>query len=220
MKKLVIFDLDGTLLNTIDDLSHAANAALKACNWPLRSQSEVQTFVGNGVSKLLERALPAGKQTTENVSALKQAFFAYYDTHLWNHTHPYEGVKETLRFLQTHHVQLAVLSNKYQVATERLIQHFFPQIKFVCVVGQQEGLPTKPHPQGVLQILSAARVGKSAALLVGDSDVDMQTAHNAGIESCAVTWGFRSREVLAAQRPAYIIDTPLQLQEFSHFFCE
>ena len=218
MKKLFIFDLDGTLLNTLEDLASAANAALHTCGWPVRSVAEVQTFVGNGVGKLLERSLPDGKQTAENVAALKKAFFAYYDAHVWSHTRPYEGVEELLLFLQTHHVQLAVLSNKYQAATERLIQHFFPQIKFVCVVGQQEGFPTKPHPQGVLEILAAARVEKSAALLVGDSDVDMQTAHNAGIEACGVTWGFRSREMLAAQHPAYIIDKPLQLKDVSCCF--
>ncbi len=213
MKKLVIFDLDGTLLNTIDDLAYAANAALKACGWPLRSKAEVQTFVGNGVSKLLERALPDNAKKSANLETLKKSFFDYYDAHLWMHTRPYAGIEGLLAFLQEKGIKMAVISNKYHAATRRLIEHFFPQIKFVCVVGQQEGLPTKPHPQGVLQILSAARVEKSAALLVGDSDVDMQTAHNAGIEACGVTWGFRSREVLATRGPEYLIDVPRQLQE-------
>ena len=210
---LVIFDLDGTLLNTLDDLSAAANYALAACGFPARTVDECRQFVGNGVSKLLERALPHGQQTPENMLRMKTAFFAYYDVHLADFTQPYCGVPELLRALHARGVKLAVASNKYQRAAERLISHFFPSVSFAAVLGQREGVPVKPHPQIVQDILAAAGQTPAKALYVGDSDVDMQTAQNAGVKACGVTWGFRPRELLAAYQPAYLVDTPHQILE-------
>lgn len=212
--KLVIFDLDGTLLNTLPDLAGAANAALAACGFAPRTEREVQAFVGNGVSKLLERALPDGQKTVENLELLKQSFFAYYDEHLWDQTAVYPGIKNLLEQLSQRGVQLAVASNKYQRAVERLIAHFFAPISFVAVRGQREGLPTKPNPQMVTDILQVARVNAEDALYVGDSAVDMQTAQNATVKACGVTWGFRAREELAAYQPALLADEPNEILSY------
>ena len=212
---LVIFDLDGTLLNTIDDLAQAANAALVSCGLPSRTVEECRQFVGNGVSKLLERALPEGSRTPDMLARMHAAFFTYYDAHLTDHTRPYPGIETLLNELQRRGVKLAVASNKYQRATERLIKHFFPHISFVAVLGQRENIPVKPHPHMVQEILSLAHELRENTLYLGDSDVDMQTAQNAGVKACGVTWGFRSRETLAAYHPAFLVDHP---QEISSLF--
>lgn len=209
---LVIFDLDGTLLDTIVDLAAAANAALQEKDYPIRSQEECQRFVGNGINKLLERALPEGHRSAEEVEALRPAFFAYYDQHLTDATRPYPGIPELLHKLQTRGIKLAVASNKYQQATERLIQHFFPDISFVAVLGQREGIAVKPAPAIIEEILWVAGTPKDKVLYVGDSDVDMQTAHNAGIRVCAVTWGFRTREELSAYQPDFLADAPIDIE--------
>lgn len=210
---LVIFDLDGTLLNTLRDLSAAANHALAVCGFPPRTEQECCRFVGNGVGKLLERALPDGDKTSENLARMKKAFFDYYDVHLTDFTRPYAGIGKTLEALQARGVKLAVASNKYQRATSKLMTHFFPQITFASVLGQQDGIPTKPHPFMVEQLLKTTGELRTGTLYVGDSDVDMLTAQNAGVTACGVTWGFRSREVLATYSPAYLIDKPEQLLE-------
>lgn len=206
--KIAIFDLDGTLLNTIADLASAANYALEALGFPRRAEEECVQFVGNGVTKLLERALPDGAKTPANVERMRDAFFKYYDAHLWDATFVYPGMAELLEDLQARGVMLAVASNKYQSATERLVKHFFPQIKFFDVLGQREGFPVKPDPDIVYEILLSGGAQKQDVLYVGDSDVDMQTAKNAGVRVCAVTWGFRSRELLETFRPDFITDHP------------
>ena len=199
---LVIFDLDGTLLDTIADLAAAANAALKEKGYPVRTQKECQQFVGNGVNKLLERALPDGHKTAQEVAAIRPAFFAYYDQHLADVTKPYPGMAELLEALHLRGVKLAVASNKYQSATEKLVRLYFPQVEFCAVLGARENVPVKPDPQIVRDILQAAGVAKENVLYVGDSDVDMQTAQNAQVKACAVTWGFRTREQLLPYAPA------------------
>lgn len=209
--KVVIFDLDGTLLNTIADLSAAANHALLSLGFAQREEAECRRFVGNGVTKLLERALPDGEKTAENVERMRIAFFKYYDEHLWDETSVYCGMTELLEALQSRGVLLAVASNKYQSATQRLVNHFFPQIKFMEVLGQREGFPVKPDPEIVHEILLSSGARKEDVLYVGDSDVDMQTAQNAGVRVCAVTWGFRSRELLESFCPDFITDTAREI---------
>ena len=208
---LVIFDLDGTLLNTIDDLAAAANHALSVCGFAPRSIEECRQFVGNGVAKLLERALPETARTPQCIADMRATFFSYYDEHLMDKTHPYVGIETLLSQLQARGIKLAVCSNKYQYATERLIRHFFAKIKFVAVLGQRENIPLKPHPQVIEEILHAARESKENCLYVGDSDTDAQTAQNAGVKFCGVTWGFRSREILAGYNPAHLVNTPLEM---------
>lgn len=209
--KLIIFDLDGTLLNTIDDLADAVNYALWEYGFAPRSVDECRNFVGNGVAKLMERALPESARTAENVSRMRELFARYYDAHLCDKTRPYPVLKGMLGALQARGIKLAVASNKYQSATERLVKHFFPQIPFAAVLGQRENVPVKPHPQIVQDILTAVSETRENTLYIGDSDVDMQTARNAGVKACAATWGFKPREVLTACEPDYLIDTPQEL---------
>lgn len=213
MKKLVIFDLDGTLLDTIADLAAAANHALQKAGFPVYDTETIRTFVGKGISKLLERALPEGARTAENVERLRTDFVPYYDAHNAEQSKPYPGVAALLLRLQERGMMLAVASNKYQAATEKLVAHYFPAIRFVKVMGQREGVPVKPDPTIVFDIMEAAGVGKEDVLYVGDSGVDMQTAHNAGVDAVAVSWGFRPRTELEAFRPLAIIDRAEELAD-------
>ncbi len=208
MKKLVIFDLDGTLLNTIADLAAATNQALAKLGYPLHDTPAYLRFVGNGINKLFERALPQEERTPENVLRVRALFVPYYNQHGTDLTRPYDGIPQVLETLQKQGIKLAVASNKYQQATGELVKHYFPQIAFSAVLGQREGLPTKPDPLFVKEILKQTACTPQDTLYVGDSDVDMQTAKNAGVDACAVTWGFRTREELAAYHPKYMADKP------------
>ena len=208
---IVIFDLDGTLLHTIDDLAAAANASLTANGYPARTLSECQRFVGNGIGKLLERALPQGAQTPQNVEKLRPAFLAYYDAHLTDFTRPYAGIEELLKNLCARGIKLAVASNKYQRATEKLITHFFADIPFAAVLGQRDHVPSKPDAHVVREILALSHETRETCWYVGDSQVDMQTAKNAGVRVCAVTWGFRTKEELAVYAPDFYVDTPADI---------
>lgn len=208
MKKLVIFDLDGTLLNTIADLANSTNHALKQCGFPEHEVSEYPFFVGNGINKLFERALPESERNEENILKVRKEFIPYYDKHNADFSIPYPGIPELLETLQEKGLMLAVASNKYQSATEKLIAHYFPTIRFVAVFGQREGIMPKPDATIVNDILSIAKTNKKDVLYVGDSGVDMQTAINSGVTSCGVTWGFRPRTELEAFKPDYIVDSP------------
>ena len=212
MKKLVIFDLDGTLLNTIADLANSTNYALKVLGYPIHEPDKYNFMVGNGINKLFERALPDGEKTEENVLRVRQEFVPYYDQHNADKSRPYPGVTELLETLQTAGMQLAVASNKYQAATEKLIAHYFPNIKFTAVFGQREGIPVKPDPIIVIEILQIAKVQEEETLYVGDSGVDMQTAINAGVTSCGVTWGFRPRTELESFHPDHIVDNAEEIK--------
>lgn len=211
MKKLVIFDLDGTLLNTIADLAAATNQALQHYGYPTHDTEAYRFFVGNGINKLFERALPEGERTEENVLKIRSRFVPYYDEHNADLSCPYPGIPELLSVLQQEEIMLAVASNKYQAATRKLIAHYFPAINFVEVLGQREGIPAKPDPSIVHDIIAKAGVKKEEVLYVGDSNVDMQTAHNAGVTAVGVAWGFRPRAELEALHPAYIIEKAAEL---------
>ncbi len=208
MKKLVIFDLDGTLLNTIADLGIATNHALHQCGFATHPLSEYDAFVGNGINKLFERALPENERNEPNIKRIRTLFLDFYDAHNCDHTAPYDGIRRLLARLQQHGVKMAVASNKYQAATERLVRHFFPEIDFVAVFGQRDGVPLKPDPQVVADILQAAQCAPNDTLYVGDSGIDMQTAQNAALEAVGVTWGFRPRSDLERFAPAHIVDRP------------
>lgn len=208
---IAVFDLDGTLLNTIADLAAAANYALRAGGFAPRSLAECQSFVGNGITKLLERALPQGQQSPENIARIRPFFFSYYDAHITDFTRPYAGINELLHALAARGVKLAVASNKYQEGTEKLIKHFFAHTPFVSVLGQRENVPVKPDAYVVREILSLARETEKNCLYIGDSDVDIQTAHNAGVRVCAVTWGFRTREMLEKYHPDFFADKPADI---------
>lgn len=214
MKKLVIFDLDGTLLNTIADLAASTNHALAANGYPTHPTEEYRFFVGNGINKLFERALPEGEKTEANVLKIRQHFIPYYDVHCADLTKPYPGIPELLKTLQQREIQLAVASNKYQRATGKLIPYFFPDIHFTAILGQREGIPRKPDPQIVHEIMRMANVSTDEVLYVGDSNVDMQTANNARVDSVGVTWGFRPRAELEQGNPFAIIDKAEELLSF------
>ena len=206
MKRLIIFDLDGTLLNTIADLAQSTNHALHALGYPTHEESAYNFMVGNGINKLFERALPEGEKNEENVLRVRKEFILYYDVHNADKSRPYPGISELLEQLQAKGLQIAVASNKYQAATEKLIAHYFPGIRFTAVFGQREGVNVKPDPTIVEDILAIAKVAKEDVLYVGDSGVDMQTAINSGVTSCGVTWGFRPRTELESFQPDNIVD--------------
>ena len=206
MKKLIIFDLDGTLLNTIADLAHSTNHALQVLGYPTHEVASYNFMVGNGINKLFERALPEGEKTEENVLRVRKEFLLHYDRHNADESRPYQGIPELLEALQNKGHKLAVASNKYQAATEKLIAHYFPGIRFVAVFGQREGVKVKPDPTVVYDILQIADVPKEEVLYIGDSGVDMQTAINSGVTSCGVTWGFRPRTELESFCPDFIVD--------------
>lgn len=206
MKKLIIFDLDGTLLNTIADLAQSTNHALQVLGYPTHEESAYNFMVGNGINKLFERALPEGEKSEENVLRVRKEFIPYYDVHNADKSQPYPGIPELLEQMQEKGMQLAVASNKYQAATEKLIAHYFPNIRFTAVFGQREGINVKPDPTVVFDILKIAQVAKEEVLYVGDSGVDMQTAANAGVTACGVTWGFRPRAELETFHPAHVVE--------------
>lgn len=212
MKKLIIFDLDGTLLNTIADLAHSTNYALNKLGYPIHEIEKYNFMVGNGIDKLFERALPEGEKSKENVLRVRKEFVPYYDVHNADDSRPYSGIPELLAYLQASGIQISVASNKYQAATQKLIDHYFPEIHFTAVFGQREGVKVKPDPTIVFDILEVAKVTKEDVLYVGDSGVDMQTAANAGVTACGVTWGFRPRAELEEFSPQYIVDTAEEIK--------
>ena len=214
MKKLVIFDLDGTLLDTIADLAESANYALKQLGYPTHPVDTIRTFVGNGINKLLERALPAQEQTEENVMRMRSHFVPYYDIHNADLSSPYPGIVSLLEDLQAKGILLGVASNKYQAATVKLVKQYFPTIDFVEILGQREGINVKPDPTIVFDILKKSNVSPEEVLYVGDSGVDMQTAINAGVDAVGVTWGFRPRAELESFHPMGLIDEASELMKF------
>lgn len=213
MKKLAIFDLDGTLLNTIEDLGHAANHALQAHGYPTHSIASYPFFVGNGVRRLIERVLPEDARTEATIDRLLVTFKEYYNDHNTDFTKPYEGIPELLSHLSSHGVAIAVASNKYQAATEKLISHFFPTLSFVAVEGQKEGVPVKPDPSIVFEILAKAKTPKADTIYIGDSGVDMETARRACVDSVGVTWGFRPEKELVENHADTIVNRPDDIEK-------
>ena len=206
-KKIIGFDLDGTLLNTYEDIAMATNHALAMYGYPTHPTHVIKSFVGNGINKLFERALPEGHKDMDEVLKIRAAFIPYYNEHGADFTMPFEGIVELLYTLQRLGLKLAVASNKYEQATKALVETYFPEIEWCAVFGQREGVPTKPDPTIVEEILEKAGIGdKSEVLYVGDSGVDMQTAINAGIDAVGVAWGCRTREELESFSPRAVVD--------------
>lgn len=208
MKELIIFDLDGTLINSIKDLGAATNHALKKNDYPQHPLEAYPMYVGNGIAKLIERALPENARNAETIALMRKDFTEYYDNHNTDFTLPYPGIPELLSELQNRGKMLAVASNKYDSATNKLVKHYFPNINFTAICGQREGIPVKPDPSIVFEILSVAKISKKNVLYVGDSGVDMETARRACVDSVGVTWGFRSVKELQQYYADTIIDSP------------
>lgn len=208
MTKLAIFDLDGTLLNTVKDLGNATNHALTECGFPTHPIEAYYQMVGRGIYNLFRAAVPSEYATEDNVQKMASYFLPYYDAHKCDFTRPYDGILQMLDTITGKGVRLAVASNKYQDGAEKLVSHFFGEYDFVKILGQREGQPIKPDPAIVDQILAEApSITKSETVYVGDSNVDMQTGANAEVRTIGVTWGFRSREELASYNPSAIVDS-------------
>jgi phosphoglycolate phosphatase len=197
MKKLAIFDLDGTLLNTIGDLADAVDYVMRSRNLPEHTNAEYRQMVGGGIKRLVERALPEELSNNEQyVEECVMQFRRYYVDNIDRHTVPYEGMPELLGKLQSMGMKLAVASNKFQHGTDRLVAKFFGDIEFVAVEGNREGAPLKPDPAIINNILRKAGIEGNDAVMIGDSGIDIRTAAAAGIDSIGVSWGFRFAEEL------------------------
>ncbi len=207
----VIFDLDGTLLNTLKDLADAVNYALRAMSWPERTADQVRQFVGNGVKLLMDRAAPAGADEPSRAKCLA-LFKDRYAAHMADRTAPYPGVMETLKVLRDKGCRLAVCSNKFDAAVKGLSRDYFPGL-LDAAAGENEaaGVPKKPHPAMVRQLMDKLGADPARTVYVGDSDVDIETAKNAGIPCISVTWGFRSRAFLLEHGASTLIDKPEEL---------
>lgn len=198
MYKTVLFDLDGTLLNTIDDLADSANRVCAAHGWPQHTAAEYCYFVGNGIPKLVERFSPADAQSPEQRAATLAEFTARYDAHKEDKTAPYPGIPELLDALKAEGIQTAVFSNKADPLCGKIIEHYFGAGRFQIVRGNRPGVPTKPDPIGVYALMEDLGAKPESTLFVGDSDVDILTGHNAGLPAVGALWGFRGEAELSA----------------------
>lgn len=191
-QKLVIFDLDGTLLDTLDDLSAAVNYAMEQRGFPKHTRDEYMKMVGHGARNLISQALPLEHAHDEAlIDAVLADFRTYYNAHIDVYTKPFPGIPELIAKLHQERVLMAVASNKFQEGTAHLITEFFPEIPFVAILGNRPGFPLKPDLEVVDEILRKAGLSKADAVMVGDSDTDMETADNSGIRGIAVGWGYR-----------------------------
>ncbi len=209
MYEVILFDLDGTLLDTLDDLHASVNAALAAFSYPKRTREEVRAFVGNGIAKLIERAI--GSKTSDFEEVL-QTFKTHYFENCMIQTKPYDGIIELLQTLQEKGVKAAVVSNKSDAAVQTLVKAYFGDL--LCMsVGEDEarGIHKKPAPDTLLKVLQTLQIDKSKAIYVGDSEVDIQTAQNAGIPCISVTWGFKDKEFLVKNGGEIFAETAKEL---------
>ena len=205
-----IFDLDGTLLDTLHDLASSVNYALQTHGMPTHSVDAIRGFVGNGVRLLMERAVPDGAQNPQFEAAFA-TFRQHYMQHSLDTTCPYPGIAEMLHQLKQRGCRLAVVSNKMMAATQDLVRHFFPEIEVAIGEHEAEGIRKKPAPDTVFQALRQLGVGKEQAVYVGDSDVDLQTARNSGLPCISVLWGFRSRDFLLAHGATTFAERPADI---------
>lgn len=211
MKRLVIFDLDGTLLDSLGDLAASTNYALKHFGYQEHDCETYRYFVGDGITKLIERALPPDAREQEKITQVRAEFISYYQAHKTELTRPYPGICELLNELHHQGIMLAVASNKFHEATRELIHFYFENGTFDVVLGQRDDRPAKPHPAIIEEILGITGNRKEETLYVGDSEVDMHTATNSGIESVGVTWGFRPRAELEANGADHIVNSPMEI---------
>ena len=211
MYEAVIFDLDGTLLDTLDDLWDSVNAALEKYGLPLRTREEVRWFVGNGIAKLIERA--TGEVEKEVYEGVFAEFKRRYAAHCEDKTKPYEGIMSLLARLKAQGIKTAVVSNKADFALKKLAQSYFDGLLLEAVGENEEaGIRKKPAPDSVLAVMQSMGVGTRSTVYIGDSDVDLQTAKNAGVDCIAVTWGFRDRAFLIEHGATVLVDTATELE--------
>lgn len=206
----VIFDLDGTLLNTLDDLYLSVNYALSIYHYPLRSKEEIRQFLGNGVRVLINKSLPIDKSKLEEVLT---TFKSYYQTHHSLHAHKYNGIDELLIELTKRKIKLAVVTNKFDLAAQELVNSFFGN-QFNVIIGEQAHLKRKPDPDMCLEALRQLNSQPERTIYIGDSEVDIQTAQNIGVFNVICSWGFRTKEELLKTGSVNIIDEPTELLKF------
>lgn len=210
-----IFDLDGTLLNTLEDIARACNFALMKNALGSHNLDDYRKMVGNGFDKLVLRALPPENLFTEvEICKITAEAKSYYTNHLYEHTFPYPQISQVLQELQKAKKAIAVLSNKPDPMTKEIIHHFFPEINFTFVQGGTKDKPLKPSPEVLLELMKKHSWQKDESCFVGDSDVDIQTGKNANIYSIAVTWGFRDKDELENAQPNFICSSPKELLSF------
>lgn len=211
MIKAVIFDLDGTLLNTLEDLANACNYALQVCGFKTHDTYEYVKFVGNGRYKLIKRIVPKEyKNNEEIINKVLKLFDKYYGEHMVDMTKPYDGIYEMLEELNRRDIKLAVVSNKPHEFVEDVVKKYFKDT-FEITYGQRVNHTTKPDPKTVFEVMESLKVDKSECIYVGDSDVDIYTARNAKVKSVGVAWGFRGTRELREAGADYIIETPTKL---------
>ncbi len=207
--KLAVFDLDGTVLNTLEDLYLAVNYALRLSGFPERSKAEVRSFVGNGIKRLVELSVPENTDE-QNINRVLCDFNGYYAAHCADNTKPYDGITDVLSALKKSGIKTAVVSNKADYAVQALCKKYFDSL-FDFAVGEREGISRKPAPDSVNEALRVLCTEKENAVYIGDSEVDIKTAQNAGMSCICVSWGFRSREKLALSGATLIVDEVSQL---------
>lgn len=213
MYKHIIFDLDGTILNTLEDLAAATNWVCARHGWPAHEVEEYQYFVGNGASKLLSRVVPDGVELTDELHRqLLEEFTQRYNAHKEDKTTVYAGMPQALRRLKEAGLTLAVLSNKPHGAAYPVVERYYPGI-FDAVQGAVDNLPVKPDPTLLHRLMGELGATTGDTLFVGDSNVDIRTAKNGGLTGCGVLWGFRTRAELEAEGADFIVDTPAELAE-------
>lgn len=211
MKKIVIFDLDGTLLNTLDDLADSTNYALSKFGYSTRTIEEVRQFVGNGVAKLIERAIPDGKNNS-NFEKCLSIFKENYAQNMYNKTAPYNGIIEMLSNLKSKGIKIAVVSNKFDLAVKELCKKYFEGfIDFAAGENEAQGINKKPAPDTVLSVLRKFNFAPEDAVYVGDSDVDIMTAKNSHMPCISVTWGFRDEKFLLESGATILINAPSEI---------
>lgn len=208
----VIFDLDGTLLNTLEDLMDSVNFALRQFQLPERSLEQIRCSVGNGVRRLMELSVPGGLQNP-GFEEIFQTFQTHYTEHCNDKTRLYPGITLLLQRLKAQGIKMAIVSNKYHEAVQELKEMYFKDYLSVAI-GEKEGIRKKPAPDTVMEALRELRLTKEQAVYVGDSDVDLKTAANSGMDCLSVTWGFRTKEELLAAGAAVMIDNPEEILKY------
>lgn len=211
MYKLAVFDMDGTILDTLEDLKDSTNFALEKCGYPTRTYDEVRRFVGNGIRKLIERAVPEGL-TVEQIDRVHEVFTEHYKVHCADKTKAYDGIKPLLEKLRANGVKTAVVSNKADYGVQELCKEYFDGL-FDYAVGEREGIRRKPAPDSVNEALRVLGVDRSEAVYIGDSDVDFETAKNAELPCISVLWGFRDEEFLREKGATLFVHDPAEIYD-------